>query len=82
MCLLEEGYGTGFLPVRVFSVSTRQVTLTDAGWAVVLRLWEKKMRRNITLTLIGVALLFGNPTSSGAEVRRVEMRIGGYLCGN
>lgn len=72
----------GFLRIRVFSLSTRQVTLTDAGWAVVFRLWEEKMRRNITLTLIGVALLFGSATSSGAEVRRVEMRIGGYLCGN
>jgi len=40
------------------------------------------MRRNILLALIGVVLLFGNATSSSAEVRRVEMRIGGYLCGN
>jgi len=40
------------------------------------------MRRNILLALIGLVLLFGNTTSSSAEVRRVEMRIGGYLCGN
>jgi hypothetical protein len=40
------------------------------------------MRRNILLTLIGLVLLFGNATSSSAEVKRVEMHIGGYLCGN
>lgn len=40
------------------------------------------MRRNITLVLLGVALLAGNATTAAAEVRRVEMRIGGYLCGN
>lgn len=40
------------------------------------------MKRNITLALIGMALLFGNATSSSAEVKRIEMRIGGYLCGN
>lgn len=81
MCLLVR-VRRGFLRIRVFRVSTRQVTLTDAGWAVVFRLWEEKMRRNITLTLIGVALLFGNATRSSAEVKRIEMRIGGYLCGN
>jgi hypothetical protein len=40
------------------------------------------MRRNITLALLGVVLLFGGATRSGAQVRRVEMHIGGYLCGN
>ena len=40
------------------------------------------MRRNILPVLLGVVLLFGGATRSGAEVRRVEMRIGGYLCGN
>ena len=40
------------------------------------------MRRNITLALLGMVLLFGNATSSSAEVKRVEMHIGGYLCGN
>lgn len=45
--------------------------------------WEnKKMRRNITLALLGVVLLFGGATRSVAEVKRVEMHIGGYLCGN
>ena len=40
------------------------------------------MRRNISLALLGLVLLFGSATSSSAEVRRVEMRIAGYLCGN
>lgn len=45
--------------------------------------WEnKKMRRNIILALLGIVLLFGGATRSGAEVKRVEMHIGGYLCGN
>jgi hypothetical protein len=40
------------------------------------------MRRNTLLALLGVVLLFGGATRSGAEVKRVEMHIGGYLCGN
>ena len=40
------------------------------------------MRRNITLIMLGLVLLFGNASSSRAEVRRVQMHIAGYLCGN
>lgn len=40
------------------------------------------MRRNITLALLGLVLLFGGATSSRAEVKRVQMHIAGYLCGN
>jgi hypothetical protein len=40
------------------------------------------MRRNITLIGFGLALLFGNAGSSRAEVKRVQMHIAGYLCGN
>jgi hypothetical protein len=40
------------------------------------------MRKNITLALLGLVLLFGGATSSKAEVKRVQMRIAGYLCGN
>lgn len=40
------------------------------------------MRRNILPALLGLVLLFGNAASSSAEVKRVEMHIGGYLCGN
>jgi hypothetical protein len=40
------------------------------------------MKRNITLALLGVVLLFGSATSSRGEVKRVQMHIAGYLCGN
>jgi hypothetical protein len=30
----------------------------------------------------GVLLLFGGATQSAAQVKRVQMRIAGYLCGN
>ena len=40
------------------------------------------MKRNITRALIGLVLLFGGATRSSSEVKRIEMHIGGYLCGN
>jgi hypothetical protein len=40
------------------------------------------MKRKIALALLGLVLLFGSAVSAGAEVRRVEMHIAGYLCGN
>jgi hypothetical protein len=40
------------------------------------------MKRNIVLALLGLALLMGSAASSGAEVKRVQMHIAGYLCGN
>jgi hypothetical protein len=40
------------------------------------------MKRKITLALLGLVLLFGSATSSSAEVKRVQMHIAGYLCGN
>ncbi|HEX8251155.1 MAG TPA: hypothetical protein VF599_23475 [Pyrinomonadaceae bacterium] len=40
------------------------------------------MIRNILLIFGGLLLLFGNAVSSDAQVRRVRMHIGGYLCGN
>ena len=40
------------------------------------------MRRNPTLIMLALVLLFGSASSSRAEVRRVEMHIAGYLCGN
>lgn len=40
------------------------------------------MKRNIILALLGLVLLFGSADTSSAEVKRVEMHIGGYLCGN
>ena len=40
------------------------------------------IRRKLFLILAGLALLFGNAGASRAEVKRVEMHIAGYLCGN
>jgi hypothetical protein len=40
------------------------------------------MRRKLTLILLGLVLLFGAAGASRAEVKRVEMHIAGYLCGN
>jgi hypothetical protein len=40
------------------------------------------MKRNITLAVLGLILLFGTAGTSQAEVTRVEMHIAGYLCGN
>ena len=39
------------------------------------------MRRIVT-PFLGLIILFGGATASRAEVRRVEMHIAGYLCGN
>lgn len=39
------------------------------------------MRKTIT-ALLGLVILFGGAGTSRAEVKRVQMRIAGYLCGN
>lgn len=41
----------------------------------------KEMRRTLTV-MLGLVFLFGGAGTSRAEVKRVQMRIGGYLCGN
>jgi len=40
------------------------------------------MKMKTILTLAGLLILFGNALSSNSQVKRVEMHIGGYLCGN
>jgi len=40
------------------------------------------MKKNIALVLLGSVLLFGTAMSSTAQVKRVQMHIAGYLCGN
>jgi hypothetical protein len=42
----------------------------------------EKMRRNTSIAILGLVLLFGNAVSSAAQVKRVQMHIAGYLCGN
>jgi hypothetical protein len=40
------------------------------------------MRRNTFMAMLGWVLLFGGAASSMAQVKRVQMHIAGYLCGN
>lgn len=40
------------------------------------------MKKNYVAALVGLVLLFGSAGVSRAEVRRVQMHIAGYLCGN
>ena len=40
------------------------------------------MRKKGSLAALCLALLFGGAATSKAEVRRVQMHIAGYLCGN
>jgi hypothetical protein len=40
------------------------------------------MKRNIILAVLGLVLLFGSTGTSRAEVKRIQMHIAGYLCGN
>jgi hypothetical protein len=41
-----------------------------------------KMRSKTSITILGLVLLFGSAVSAAAQVTRVQMHIGGYLCGN
>jgi hypothetical protein len=40
------------------------------------------MKKNSLLALLGIVLLFGGAVTSKSEVKRVQMHIAGYLCGN
>lgn len=40
------------------------------------------MKRNLFIATVGIVLLFGSAASSTAQVKRVQMHIAGYLCGN
>ena len=40
------------------------------------------MKRTVVRVLLGLVLLGGIATNSSAQVKRVEMHIAGYLCGN
>lgn len=43
---------------------------------------RKKMKKKTALIVFGLALVFGGPGRSEAQVKRVQMHIAGYLCGN
>ena len=40
------------------------------------------MNRNVILLVFGLVLIFGGGARAGAQVKRVQMHLGGYLCGN
>jgi len=40
------------------------------------------MRRNTFVAILGLVILFGSAATAAAQVKRVQMHIGGYLCGN
>ena len=40
------------------------------------------MRSKTFFATIGLVLLFGGAASAPAQVKRVQMHIAGYLCGN
>jgi hypothetical protein len=40
------------------------------------------MKRNTSIAIFGLLLLFGSAVSLAAQVKQVQMHIAGYLCGN
>jgi len=46
------------------------------------RVADKKMKKTAALFTLGLMLLFGSASHSAAQVKRVQMHIAGYLCGN
>jgi hypothetical protein len=40
------------------------------------------VRPSLTVGLLTLTILFGSATSASAQVKRVQMHIAGYLCGN
>ena len=43
---------------------------------------EKAISKHLILTLVGLLLLISTATTTQAEVKMVQMKISGYLCGN
>lgn len=40
------------------------------------------MKKKVALVIVILILVFGGATRSNAQVKRVQMHIAGYLCGN
>jgi len=43
---------------------------------------REEMKQKTALIVVGLILMFGSATRSEAQVKRVQMHIAGYLCGN
>lgn len=82
MCLLDSNpCAVRAFVCPVVSLTLRRTPVMQELFAC-FRKGEWKMKRKVTLALLGLVLLFGGATSSRAEVKRVKMHIAGYLCGN
>jgi hypothetical protein len=40
------------------------------------------VKPSLTVGVLTITILFGSAASSNAQVKRVQMHIAGYLCGN
>lgn len=40
------------------------------------------MKKKVTLIVLGLVLILSGTTRAAAQVKRVQMHIAGYLCGN
>jgi len=43
---------------------------------------ESQLKQSTLIAMFGFVLLCGGAASAAAQVKRIEMRIAGYLCGN
>ena len=43
---------------------------------------DRRLQKKARLLILGLILVFGGASRSDAQVKRVQMHIGGYLCGN
>jgi hypothetical protein len=43
---------------------------------------REKMKKKLALIIFGLNLVFAGATRAEAQVKRVQMHIAGYLCGN
>lgn len=66
----------------VYYESLEKVTLAGSTQQRLEYGQEIKVKKRVVLFTFGVLLLFGNAAHSAAQVKRVQMHIAGYLCGN
>jgi hypothetical protein len=62
------------------SAHCEQATRIGNGRTVLIR--REEMKKKAALIVFGLVLVFGGASRSEAQVKRVQMHIAGYLCGN
>jgi hypothetical protein len=50
--------------------------------AIFISYQERQMRKQAVLLTFGVLVMIGGAVQAVAQVKRVQMHIAGYLCGN